>query len=91
MQKLRVWWIPQIPGEAFHVEVDTVEEGVKIMETLAFYDVFQYDNNIKPDFSNAGGIEMLEDGEWNDWEIEDVNFGYYNDPVEYVNTYKDKK
>jgi len=62
--KIRVWWIPQIPGECFRVDVDSINEGKRLMEILADYDLFQYDNNIKPDYSNAGGIEVLEDGEW---------------------------
>jgi hypothetical protein len=69
--RLRVWWIPQVPGKPFHVGVDTVAEGVKIMAVLARYDAFQFDNNIKPDYCNAGGLEMWDtnfDGEGNaDW------------------------
>ena len=68
IQKLRVWWIPQIPMKPFHVDVDTVDEGVKILDVLANYDLFQLEHNIKPDFANAGGLAVLdEDGEWVDW------------------------
>jgi hypothetical protein len=66
-QKLRVWWIPQVPGKPFYVDVSSVEEGVKIMDVLAGYDQFQLDNNIKPDYANAGGLSIFEDGEWVDW------------------------
>ena len=73
--KLRVWWIPQVPGKPFHVEVETVAEGVKIMNTLAEYDLFQLANNIKPDYCNAGGLMMFDpedktdspDGSWVAW------------------------
>lgn len=67
--KLRVWWIPQVPSERqFIVPVKSVHEGVLIMDTLAMYDQYQLDNNIKPDYSNAGGLEMLdEDGDWVSW------------------------
>jgi hypothetical protein len=74
MKKLQVWWIPQIPMDSFRVEVDSVAEGVKIMQVLADYDSFQFDNNIKPDYSNAGGLNQWSencDGEgapgWEDW------------------------
>jgi len=78
--KLRVWWIPQIPGKQFYVDVDTVKEGVKIMDVLAKYDSFQFDNNIKPDYANAGGLMMFDetddtdgaDGSWVDWEDEET-------------------
>lgn len=56
--KLRVWHIPQVPMKPFIVEVASVEEGVRVMDTLADYDAFQYDNNIKPDYCNANGLEM---------------------------------
>ena len=68
---LRVWWVPQVPGMAFHVPVKDVAEGVKIMDTLANYDLFQFKNNIKPDYCNAGGLDIYEEGEagmeWVSW------------------------
>lgn len=85
---LRVWWIPQIPMESFYVSVDTVHEGVKVMGILAKYDMFQLENNIKPDYANAGGLEIFEDGEWCDWYIECDALGYCDDPEEYVNELK---
>ena len=68
---LQAWWIPQIPGKSFTVHVDTAEEGIRLLEVLASYDMFQLENNIKPDFSNAGGLNVLEGGEWIDWESPD--------------------
>lgn len=67
-QKLRVWHIPQVPGEPFYVEVKDAAEARKIVEVLGQYDLFQLEHNIKPDYSNASGIEVFEDGEWTDWE-----------------------
>jgi hypothetical protein len=66
-QELRVWWIPQVPMEPFHVEVSSILEARFIMKTLAMYDQFQFDNNVKPDYSNAGGLEVRIDGEWEEW------------------------
>jgi len=68
---LKVWWIPQIPMNAFEVQVDTPREGKKLLDILANYDIFQYENNIKPDYCNAGGLSIYEDGEWTDWYNED--------------------
>ena len=71
--KLRVWWIPQIPGKPFHVEVSSQEEAIKMLNTLAAYDLFQFNNNIKPDYCNVGGLEEFveENGEdkpcWMEW------------------------
>ena len=64
---LKVWWIPQVPGKAFEVPVDTPEEAIKILDTLAKYDLFQLKNNIKPDYCNTGGLNVFEEGEWSTW------------------------
>jgi hypothetical protein len=85
--ELRVWWIPQVPGSPFIVEVSTVTEGVLIMDTLARYDMFQFENNIKPDYCNAGGLGMFEDGEWVDWCDEETGI---DDPEEYLEYLKEK-
>jgi hypothetical protein len=66
--QLKVWWIPQIPGASFEVRVASVDEAKKILTVLADYDIFQYENRIKGDYCNAGGLVTLEDGEWTDWE-----------------------
>lgn len=88
MSKLRVWWIPQVGiSETFYVPVNTPEEGKKLLDTLAAYDAFQFQNNVKPDYCNVGGLQMFdeEDGEWCDWNIETNNypFTYYDDLDEY--------
>ena len=64
---LQVWWIPQVPMNPFMVDVSTPEEGGKILDVLANYDLFQYEKNIKPDYSNAGGLNVFCDGDWEEW------------------------
>lgn len=71
--ELRVWWIPQVPGKPFHVAVSSSAEAQKIMDVLASYDLFQFENRIKPDYSSAGGLSVFEDGDWFDWEDENGN------------------
>ena len=74
-KKLRVWWVPQVPMKPFYISVDSVRDGAKIMRVLADYDSFQFENRVKPDYCNAGGLEMLDvedktdglDGSWTDW------------------------
>ena len=56
--KLRVWWIPQIPMKRFFVPVEGFVQAKLILEVLAHYDLFQLENNIKPDFANVGGLEV---------------------------------
>jgi len=91
MNKLRVWWIPQVPMKSFNVEVESVEEGIKILDTLSSYDIFQIDNNIKPDCCNVGGLQLFDpedkedspEGSWVDWYYED-ELNYFDDPDEYL-------
>lgn len=75
---LRVWWIPQIPMSPFYVPVWTSLEARKILDTLAYYDAFQLENNIKPDYCNDGGLQVFDstdkeddpDGSWIEWETD---------------------
>ena len=70
---LRVWHIPQVPMKPFHVPVQSPDEAVKVMQILADYDIFQFENRIKPDYCNASGLEVYEadggDGKpgWCEW------------------------
>lgn len=70
---LQVWRMPQVPMKAFYVPVASVAEGVKVMSVLADYDAFQFLARIKPDYCNAGGLQVWEadsNGEgpgWVDW------------------------
>lgn len=68
---LQVWWIPQIPGKPFTVRVKDTDQAILLLTTLAAYDMFQYQNRIKPDYCNAGGLSVFEDGEWTDWYNDD--------------------
>lgn len=73
---LTVRWIPQIPGKAFRFAVDTVAEGKKFCTVLADYDRFQFENNIKPDYCNVGGISRFESDAKGDLDWYDVDEGY---------------
>ena len=66
---LRVWWIPQIPGKEFHVYVESVKEAKKVLNILARYDAFQFENKIKGDYCNTGGLTEFseEENDWVDW------------------------
>lgn len=64
---LRVWWIPQMPMEPLLIKVTNPDEGAKLLDILADYDLFLHDRRIRKDCSNAGGLEVYEDGEWVEW------------------------
>jgi hypothetical protein len=78
--KLRVWWIPQVPGKQFFVPVQGFVQAKLILAALAHYDLFQFENRIKPDYCNAGGLEVWNEnssddngnpvgvGGWEEWD-----------------------
>lgn len=85
-KKLRVWWIPQVPmSEPFYAVVKDILEGKKLLDTLGAYDLYQLKHNIKPDFSNAGGLEVFEGEEWVEWYDED------GDDIDHTELLKEKK
>lgn len=74
MEKLRVWHNCQIGAvDNFYIPVDTVDMGWKIINTLSDYDLFQYENNVKPDYCNASGLEYWDEEEqdWLEWYDDD--------------------
>lgn len=73
--KIKIWHIPQVPGKAFEVVVPDLATAVLLCNTLAQYDLFQYENNIKPDYANANGISILFSGE-TEWESIDPDDEY---------------
>lgn len=87
--KLRVWHVPQVPMKAFHVPVASIREARLVLDVLAYYDVFQFENRIKPDYCNAGGLQVFNpkddtdspDGSWYEWyddEDNDINHDKYD-------------
>ena len=86
---LRVWHVPQVPGKPFHVLVDTPQEAQRVIQLLEEYDIFQYENKIKPDYCNASGLEVFDsdgvnkdDPEWCEWHDPDT----FDDINEWVDT-----
>lgn len=85
--KMRVWWIPQFPMKRFTVEIPEsiapgsanrmmtrfymVEHAKLLLKALDNYTWVQFDDKVKPDYCNAGGLEVFEDGEWVEWNNED--------------------
>ena len=60
LPQLKVWWIPQVPGEPFEVLLSSFTQAKILLEALAQYDLFQLAHNIKPDYCNAGGLVIWE-------------------------------
>jgi hypothetical protein len=58
--RLRVWWVPNSGHSRFHTEVADIEQAVVLMDTLARYDQFLFHTGVRPNYSNDGGVEMLD-------------------------------
>jgi len=69
----QVWWVPQVPMKPFTALVPSLDEGRRLCDVLAKYDDFQFKNKVKPDYCNAGGVQLrhpiVTDGEW--WDVPD--------------------
>lgn len=79
MKKLRVSHFPQIPCKPFIVEVKDLCEAKKIFDILADYDLFQYENKIKPDYANMTVLEEFDEDEqeWVSWYDEETEIGIH--------------
>lgn len=65
--KYRVWHNCQIGRVGrFFVEVKNIKEAWFILNVLWKYDMFQYSNCIKGDYSSVSGLEYFDEYE-NDW------------------------
>ena len=57
----------------FTARVPSLDEGRRLCDVLANYDDFQFKHNVKPDYCNAGGVQLRHpigtDGEW--WDVPD--------------------
>lgn len=66
---LKIWWIPQVPSKAMEYSVTGLVEAKRMLDLLAKYDIFQYEQDIKPDYANAGGL-MVYDSRYLDPDLE---------------------
>lgn len=87
MKKLRVSHFPQIPCKAFIVEVEDLKQAKKIMDILANYDLFQYENKIKPDYCNTTVLEEFdeEEQEWLSWCDDETGIDDIDEYFEFLN------
>lgn len=85
-KKLRVCHFPQIPCEPFIVEVEDLKQAKEICNVLADYDLFQFDNKIKPDYYNTTVVEIFDDEEqeWASWYDEETGIDDINEYFEFI-------
>lgn len=92
--KMRLHWIPQVPGKAFVFPVKSKEEAALIHDILANYDSYLLDDceDMRVDHANACFVDMIDpdwtkdDGpqeRWTDWYYE-IGDTYYADFDDYL-------
>jgi hypothetical protein len=69
MTNLRVWWKSTFPGTAFYFSVASLLEAKILLTALPEYDWFLYDNHLRGNYSNCGGLQMWNEStqEWEEW------------------------
>ena len=86
-EHLRIAHYPQIPCEPFYVEnISDLQEASRIINILADYDLFQFENHIKPDYSNVCLLEKWneEEQKWEDWSDEETGIDNVDEYLEYL-------
>ena len=68
-ERFKMWYIPQVPMKAFEREFDNIEAAKAALVTVIDFSIFEFENHVKPDYSDAAGISRWEeDGEGGfDW------------------------
>lgn len=67
-----MWWISPVPGPPLFLEFGTKEEAAAALHALAMYDDYQISQGYADDsLSNAGGLQVWEDNDWEDVEEDD--------------------
>ena len=70
--RFKIWYIPQVPMPAFEREYEDFETAKTVLNAIINFSIFEYDNNVKPDYSDVAGISFWEEAE-QDWEdIDDM-------------------
>ena len=69
--RLRIWWLPGVPGEPFYVSVETVEEGHALLNRLVDYTRYLEGRELMSEYTaDVGGLQAMDDdGDWLDAEF----------------------
>jgi len=60
---LRVVYIPQVPMKAYVVELPsgyTLEQAKVVLDAVVGLSIFEFENKVKPDYSDCSAIERWE-------------------------------
>lgn len=65
---LRVWYVPQVPGKPYEVDMPTQDlaTAVLVLDAIIGLSNFEFENRIKPDYSDMAGIARFDGDDWED-------------------------
>ncbi|OZB79885.1 hypothetical protein [Microbacterium sp. 13-71-7] len=68
-KRFRIWYVPQVPMKAFTREFDDLDAAKMVLNAVIDFSIFEFENDVKPDYSDAAGISRWEsDGDGGfDW------------------------
>ena len=69
--RYKIWYIPQIPMAAFEREYDNLQTAKDVLNAVIGLSIFEFEHRVKPDYADAAGIAIWEDGEWCDLDEEE--------------------
>lgn len=84
-KQLRVAHYPQVPCAPFTIPVTSIEDAQRVINLLADYDQFQYQERIKGDYSNTSFVQQFEDGQWVDWADDETGISNVDEYFEFIN------
>ena len=67
---LRIWYVPDFPGEPFYATVGSPQEANTVLQTLEDYDEFLYRTHDGGDGVYSDGLEVFDGEEWAEWRNE---------------------
>jgi len=70
MAKFKAWYVPQVPMKAFEVKCASAAEAHGALNLLTDFSIFEFENKVKPDYCDAGGVVEWDEAaqEWFDIE-----------------------
>ena len=77
--RFKIFYIPQVPMPAFEREYEDFETAKEVLNAIINFSIFEYDNNVKPDYSDVAGISFWDEAE-QDWE--DIEEELWEEPYE---------
>lgn len=80
--RFKIFYIPQFPMPAFEREYEDFETAKEVLNAIINFSIFEYDNNVKPDYSDVAGISYWDDEADEGYEWEDVDEELWEEPYE---------